>query len=516
MGVRLFLELAHPDDLAKFPRHVQQFGALKDGEVLENEYRLRNTNGEWRWFSGREIVFSRNANGLPKQILGAAHDITARKRAEEALHLEKERFELAAAAVDCLIYDWNIETQTVERSEGLTRIFGYSPEDTKPTSSWWMERVHPDDVQSICEQVAAALETRDRYSIEYRIRNKCDQYLDVLDQGFIVRDSRGKAVRVVGITTDISDRKITERLQQFLIELNDILRTLNDPHDITWAVVHKVVSYFNITRCSYCEIDAKQGCITVTHDFCRGEGGPLGDHAIAAFGSEVVSVLNQGRLLAIDDVQTDSRTAPYQDSFAAIDTRALLCIPLFKQERFVALFILRHAEPRSWSSEEIVLMEEVAERTWLALDKARTEQALRESEARFQRLATNVPGVICRYLLYANGPERMPYISPSSRSLFELEPETVQQDVGALWALIHPEDIYSLREIIAVSAQTQQPIHWEGRLTLPSGRTRWIQFVARPEKQLDGAALWDGIFTDITWTKEVEIEREHLLIRSQQ
>lgn len=516
LGVQLFLRLVHPDDVKTFPDHVRRFASLQDSEVLETEYRLRSASGEWRWFSGREIIFSRNPDGSPRQILGSAYDVTARKQAEEALRREKERFELATTAVDCLIYDWSITTQTVEHSEGLTRIFGYLPEETEPNRDWWTARIHPEDVQQVLDQIAKDLTTRDRYAIEYRVRNKYGQYLYVLDQGFIVRGQNGQPVRVVGSTTDISDRKITEKLQQFLLEINDLLRTLDDPQDIIWAVVHKVGSYFDITRSSYCEIDTQQECVTVNRDFCQQAGDRLGRHRMDEFGPEIVSVLRHGTSLVIDDIQTDPRTAPHQAAFAEIDTRAILCVPLFKQERYVALFILRHAQPRNWLSEEIVLMEEVAERTWMAIEKVRAEQALRQSEARFQRLATNVPGVICRYLLYANGPEKMPYISPSCRNLLELEAETVQQDVGTLWALVHPEDIDSLREIIAVSAQTQQPIHWEGQFTMPSGRSKWIQFVARPQQQPDGSVLWDGLLTDITGTKEVEIEREHLMTRLQQ
>ncbi len=84
MGVGLFLQLVHSDDLTKFPEHVQQFNSLQDGQVLENEYRLRKATGEWRWFSGREIVFSRTEAGLTSQILGTAYDITDRKQAERA------------------------------------------------------------------------------------------------------------------------------------------------------------------------------------------------------------------------------------------------------------------------------------------------------------------------------------------------------------------------------------------------------------------------------------------------
>ncbi len=149
-------------------------------------------------------------------------------------------------------------------------------------------------------------------------------------------------------------------------------------------------------------------------------------------------------------------------------------------------------------------------------ERKQAEMALRQSEARFQRLATNVPGVICRYLLHPDGSDVMPYISPSCRNLFELEPETIEQNVDTLWALVHPEDVNALGDAIAFSARTEQPLRWESRYVMPSGRLKWIQFVSRAERQTDGSVLWDGLLLDITHFKEAAEEREQLLARERQ
>ncbi|MCC5663994.1 PAS domain S-box protein [Nostoc sp. CHAB 5784] len=134
---------------------------------------------------------------------------------EERLRLANERFELASAAVNCLIYDWNIEQDTVERTEGLTRILGYSLDIAQPTGSWWRQLVHPEDLQRVEEDAAIALANGDRYAAEYRIRNQYNQYVYVLDQGIVVqRDGDGKPVRLVGSTTDISERKQAEKAVQ--------------------------------------------------------------------------------------------------------------------------------------------------------------------------------------------------------------------------------------------------------------------------------------------------------------
>jgi PAS domain S-box-containing protein len=85
MGTLLLENLLHPDDVSLFSEQIRRLILLKDGEVDETECRLKHANGEWRWFHCRGTVLVRDSNGTPQQILGAARDITERKRNEEML-----------------------------------------------------------------------------------------------------------------------------------------------------------------------------------------------------------------------------------------------------------------------------------------------------------------------------------------------------------------------------------------------------------------------------------------------
>jgi PAS domain S-box-containing protein len=60
LGTELITQLMHPDDFARLSIAFQQFDTVKNGEIIENEYRIRHANGEWRWFSSRDTVFIRH------------------------------------------------------------------------------------------------------------------------------------------------------------------------------------------------------------------------------------------------------------------------------------------------------------------------------------------------------------------------------------------------------------------------------------------------------------------------
>ncbi len=86
-------ELIHPDDRPILERQYQQCADAADDEFIEAEYRIRAANGDWRWLYNRNVVFTRDDNGRPRQIIGAAVDITARKYAENLLKQTREELE---------------------------------------------------------------------------------------------------------------------------------------------------------------------------------------------------------------------------------------------------------------------------------------------------------------------------------------------------------------------------------------------------------------------------------------
>lgn len=135
----------------------------------------------------------------------------ALRQSEERLRVANERFQLAAKAVNCLIYDWDVPADQVTRTDGLTRLLGYSLAEAEPTGKWWSDRIHPDDLSQVQEQAWMTLVQADYFTAEYRVRHQSNQYIYVLDQCLVVaRDSQGNPTRIVGSTTDISDRKRVE------------------------------------------------------------------------------------------------------------------------------------------------------------------------------------------------------------------------------------------------------------------------------------------------------------------
>ena len=134
-----------------------------------------------------------------------------RRQAQEALRLSQERFESVARATTEAIWDWNLNTNTVWWSEGIHKLFGYSPEDVSTKVDWWLERLHPEDRDRVMRAIRKATENgNNTWAGYYRFRRKDGSYAVVLDHGYILHNSAGKPTRVVGGLRDISERRKAE------------------------------------------------------------------------------------------------------------------------------------------------------------------------------------------------------------------------------------------------------------------------------------------------------------------
>lgn len=85
IGSNLLASVIHPDDVGKVAEHHEKFHSSNGDDVFEIEYRLKRSDGQWRWVRSRDILFARDQDGTAQQILGSAEDITERKQMEEAL-----------------------------------------------------------------------------------------------------------------------------------------------------------------------------------------------------------------------------------------------------------------------------------------------------------------------------------------------------------------------------------------------------------------------------------------------
>ncbi|NEP55548.1 MAG: PAS domain S-box protein [Symploca sp. SIO2G7] len=129
LETEFFLERLHPDDLPLFQSLPQRFAQVRDGEVIEQEFRLQHSDGSWRWLCSRNVVFTRTLDGTPEQIISTAQDITEHKFIEGALWESEGRLYTIVNSISDGILLVDLEGKVRFANPAVARLFGKEPED---------------------------------------------------------------------------------------------------------------------------------------------------------------------------------------------------------------------------------------------------------------------------------------------------------------------------------------------------------------------------------------------------
>lgn len=143
----------------------------------------------------------------------------------------------------------------------------------------------------------------------------------------------------------------------------------------------------------------------------------------------------------------------------------------------------------------------------LRRDGRRAQRELLENEARFRAIVSNVPGMVFRLLREPHGGYAFSYASEGSGALLELTPQQLQDDAALFFDLLLESDRAELQARIAESAQTLQPLNWEGRIHVADGKmVKWIEVRMSARPLGENGIQWDGIMENITRRKQAELE----------
>ncbi|MEJ7873516.1 MAG: PAS domain S-box protein, partial [Rubrobacteraceae bacterium] len=225
------MERVHPDDRGLLRRAIN--GALYEGKPYDLEHRIIRPDGAERVVHRRaEVVF--DEDGEPLRMIGTVHDITDRKRVEEALKESEERFRNAFEDAPVGVALVGLDRYHLKVNSAYCEMVGYSEEELLVKAH--PEIVHPDDQEISAKRLHEALEGEgsDSYALERRYIHADGHAIWVVTSVSLIRDSRGEPSHLVCLHHDITDRK---RAEEALRESEERFRTAFEDAPIGVAFV---------------------------------------------------------------------------------------------------------------------------------------------------------------------------------------------------------------------------------------------------------------------------------------
>ena len=323
---------------------------------------------------------------LAEEVAERLRTAVQRARAEAALRETGSRLQVAQDAAQMAFVTWDAATDRTDYDERAVALLG---ELTGPSLREALSRsVHPDDRDRLLAAIRAATDPRSngRYHEVVRVERPGAPRAWVAVTGqvrFAGHGAARRAVRAVATLIDITERVLAEHaLQQanehdrFLLALGDALRPLGDPAAVQRAAARVLANQLGASRAFYAEVtDERWGRIREEHR--AGVPSVAGRHRLAEFGQWIVDDLRADETVVIEDVLSDPRMSPGgAKAFLDRSVRAMVAVPLVKDDRLVALLGVHQAAPRTWRAQDVALAEATAEHTWSAVERARSQVAL--------------------------------------------------------------------------------------------------------------------------------------------
>jgi PAS domain S-box-containing protein len=325
---------------------------------------------------------------------GTSTDIDDLKRAEETLQQSEEQLRLALESGRMGTWDWSIMTGELKWSDNLEEIHGMAPGSFGGTFADFEQIIHPEDREVVNQAIAQAIELKSIYDIEFRIFWPDGTTHWMAGKGKTFCNAEGKAVRMVGVGMDVTERRRNEEAQRYLALASKVLSSSLDyqttlasvaqltvPKLADWCTVHVIEEDNSIEQLAAAHVDPAKvkWAMDLKNKYPFDPNAPRG----AAF---TLRTQQPDLLPDISDelLVQGARDAEHLQLLREIGFKSVMTVPLLIQDRILGVisFISTEDSGRRYDGVDLSLAEELGRRAALAVENARLYRAQERERAR--------------------------------------------------------------------------------------------------------------------------------------
>lgn len=501
--------------------YFMEFRNLLNNGIAKKEIKAIHKSGEIRWWSVEAVKLSEN------RFLGFTKDITEKRKSEEILELERDKFVKIAATSPGLIYSMRRNKDGSlcypYASNAVGDIYGFTYQEIEHDANVVFALIHPDDLdyvmQSIFETKTKLVPLKGQYRYLHPTKGLVWHEMNSLP----VVEPEGTVI-CHGIITDITERIVSEkkiikanRLYLFISQINQMIVRVPNQETLFKEACDIAVNFgkFKMAWIGLANRNTKEVIPSVISGEDKGylstirkitiddrpEGrGPTG------------TALREEKFIICNDIENDVKMKPWREEAISRGYLSSMSLPIIKFGNIFGVINFYAGEKNFFDSEEIALLEEATSDIAFALEnfeketlRKKAEEAVFESEKRYHTLTEVSPVGIFR--TDANG-----LITYVNSRWCEISGLSQKKALGIGWLnAVHEDDKQLLFDNWKKATLKQENSIFEYRFVRPDGTISWVMGQAIPEKNAKNVVVgYVGTTTDIT--ERILAEKEFMKI----
>jgi two-component system, chemotaxis family, sensor kinase Cph1 len=472
-----------------------QIAAATGEPVEENELDLVFSDGRIvKILLGAVPLF--NSQGKVRGAIAAGMDITHHKLIQESLSESEERLRLAQTQGNVGVWDWNTITDKLSFTPELEQLYGLS-QGTIKTYHDWRQLTHPDDIGKIEADREDKIAKHKPFDLEFRIFHKSGDIRWLSARGGAIYNKKGDVVRVLGINTDITERKEREMLSDALNSVNAYINSTLDYSEIMQLIVEKGAKALGAESSV---INIREGNNWVVKFVYNFPNSIINQIKSDRESPTSVYVAKKLEAVAFDDAQKDYRVN--KNGMEMHGVASLLVAPIILKNEVIGIIAFYHHKKQVIFNEtQIDFANKLAFSLSQAVENAQLFEEVKRSEKKYHSLYSSMSeGVAIHEIIYNSHQEAVDYIITDVNQAYEditglKRSEIIGKKASDLYGTGEPPYI----EIYAPVADGGEPTQFETNFE-PMGKQFSISVVS-PDK-----GKFATVFEDITERKKAEEE----------
>ncbi|MBE9009076.1 PAS domain S-box protein, partial [Pseudanabaenaceae cyanobacterium LEGE 13415] len=449
LAAQPLLNFVHPDDQAATIAELEKLN--QGATTLSFTNRCRTKSGEYKWLEWTAVpVVDRGIMYL------TARDVTEHRIQETALREAEERWQLTIRGSNDGVWDWNARTNEVLFSSRWKAMLGYEDHEIENRFEEWSNLVHPEDLPGAMQAIQDHFDRKTAfYESEHRLRCKDGSYKWILSRGKALWDEAGNAVRMVGMHTDVTDRKTLEaalqsandtleqRVAERTAELEQAYQDLAESEITAQRRLAEIEAIYATAPIGLCFVDRELRFVRMNEHLAQINGFPVEAH----LGRTLREILPE---------QADELESLYRQ---VLETR----IPLENLE----IHGTNAAQPgveRDWRLSLYPLQDSAGQVLGINVmvqevsDLKRTEATLRESQAQLQQQLAEIEAI------YQSAPIGLNVLDTDLRfvrinqRLAEINGHSVEDHIGRTVREVLPDLADAAEQLLRPILETGEPL----------------------------------------------------------